>query len=237
MPLAARTCLALPSTEQAGERGHLRFYPSSPSRLGSRLASVRDRSEHQPGLLPSPDALAVAAQAARLRLELCASDSRCRQACCRPFRWASVEDTAWSWQARKSGAKRSSATLKAVRWSRGPSQLSFRRLFCSPAGPLDRQAWAVRPHRHRTAWIRVGWISQAPWFVASAGRESRGRSPAVGVLRPWRKRARRLGHAKIRNMRAQNRDFARGRSSVAWGGSVEGIDSCCTWRQDRQRHG
>ena len=41
-------------------------------------------------------------------------------------------------------------------WSRGPSQLSFRRLFCSPAGPLDRQAWAVRPHRHRTAWIRVG---------------------------------------------------------------------------------
>jgi len=113
MPLAARTCLALPSTEQAGERGHLRFYPSSPSRLGSRLASVRDRSEHQPGLLPSPDALAVAAQAARLRLELCASDSRCRQACWPALPVGRAQDTAWSWQARKSGARRGRPALRA----------------------------------------------------------------------------------------------------------------------------
>lgn len=113
MPLAARTCLALPSTEQAGERGHLRFYPSSPSRLGSRLASVRDRSEHQPGLLPSPDALAVAPEVALKSSRTFRPGADSGRPAGRPFRWASVEDTAWSWQARKSGARRGRPALRA----------------------------------------------------------------------------------------------------------------------------
>ncbi len=214
MPRVARNCRAPPNAEKAGERAQPGLSHPALSRLGRSPALVRDWSGHRPGVCTQPRCLGGGDGGGSGIVSNSPPCSGRRQAGRPAPPLGRAPGRSVGRASTQIRGKTGPSSFAGPAGTAGSSQLSFHRLFYSAAVPQDRQAWAVRASRDPTAWIWGGRVLQAPWLLTSTERQSRGCFAAVAFLWPWRKRALGLGHAKIRNMHAQNRDFARGCSPV-----------------------